>query len=161
MLLIVQLFWVCENRGFAWKNLPVPQCNLPKQVAICLLVYIIADSILILSIIQLFLVIQDKRLRYRLIAMFSSSIVTSIVSSIHALFILQCKGPEIIIAALVEGQSPSLFRIFLLLLQLSFVWAVIQLRIEVLCFLFQFSSCISHRHPPLQIPPLLFLLWMK
>jgi hypothetical protein len=34
IILIGQLFWVCEPEPF-WKDLPNPQCNLGRQVAIC------------------------------------------------------------------------------------------------------------------------------
>lgn len=37
VLLIAQLFWVCESAP-SWKELKSPQCPLDKQVAICQLV---------------------------------------------------------------------------------------------------------------------------
>ncbi|KAH9953435.1 hypothetical protein BGW80DRAFT_1259330 [Lactifluus volemus] len=38
--LLAQLFWVCQTNENGWKDSAHPQCNLPKQVPICQLVFV-------------------------------------------------------------------------------------------------------------------------
>ncbi|KAI0293513.1 hypothetical protein B0F90DRAFT_1762518, partial [Multifurca ochricompacta] len=86
-----------------WKNRPSPQCHLPKQVAICQFVSdVIADLSLILLPLRLIRGITDKRLRWRLVFIFSTSIVTTIVSLAHAAYIITEGGIPVIVSALVE-----------------------------------------------------------
>lgn len=111
VILLCQLFWICEpeNMGNHWKDLRNPQCTLNKQVAICQLVSdIIADLILILAPVKLFSELGDRKLRVRLVMIFSTCIVTTIVSLVHATYILTLGGPKVLIAALVE-DCMSLF----------------------------------------------------
>ncbi|RDB24463.1 hypothetical protein Hypma_008384 [Hypsizygus marmoreus] len=77
-------------------------------VVICQLVSdIIADAILLISPVQLFTIIRDKGLRYRLMIIFSTCIVTTVVSLVHATYILVQSGkPSVVISALVEVVSP-------------------------------------------------------
>lgn len=90
--LFFQLFWTCEHLH-GWKNKASPQCPLPKQVAIFQLISacafafflglvfthwasaadILADMSLIYLPIRLIRGIKDKRLRWRLIFIFSTS----------------------------------------------------------------------------------------
>ena len=134
---IAQLFWICENHHNDWKDTASPQCHLPEQVPICQLVCthpfpsplslcsrephiadILVDLSLILLPIRLFRRIQDKRLRWRLSFIFSTSsisavsllfiqalthaaVVTTIVSLVHAPYILEGGFPELI-SGLVE-----------------------------------------------------------
>ena len=91
--LLFQFFWTCEH-SHAWKSDASPQCPLPKQVAICQLIStcvfyilvtlfllteaappadILADLALILLPIRLLRGIKDKRLRWRLVSIFSTS----------------------------------------------------------------------------------------
>jgi H+/Cl- antiporter ClcA len=90
--LLFQLFWTCEHLH-GWKNKASPQCPLPKQVAIFQLISacafaffwdspvtygasagdILADLALILLPIRLLRGIKDRRLRWRLIFIFSTS----------------------------------------------------------------------------------------
>lgn len=100
--LLFQLFWTCEHLH-GWKNKASPQCPLPKQVAIFQLISdILADLALILLPIRLLRGIKDRRLRWRLIFIFSTSIVTTIVSLVHAAYIISRGGIPVIISALVE-----------------------------------------------------------
>ncbi|KAF9465587.1 hypothetical protein BDZ94DRAFT_1253482 [Collybia nuda] len=102
IVLIAQLYWVCEPQP-KWKDLPSPQCTLNKQIAICQLVSdVIADSILLVVPLKLLQSIQDMRLRLRLMVIFSTCIVTTVVSLVHAVLILKRGGKKVIIAALVE-----------------------------------------------------------
>jgi len=111
LFLISQLFWVCEPENIhnQWKNAASPQCTLNKQVAISQLVSdILADMVLIIAPLKLFSELGDRRLRVRLFAIFSTCVVTTIVSLVHAAYILTLGGPKVLIAALVE-DCMSLF----------------------------------------------------
>ncbi|KAI9431124.1 hypothetical protein H4582DRAFT_2204298 [Lactarius indigo] len=104
--LLSQLFWTCEGIH-GWKNKASPQCPLPKQVANMSAhqyVYpdILADLSLILLPLRLIRGIKDRRLRWRLIFIFSTSIATTIVSLVHASYIISRGGIPVVISALVE-----------------------------------------------------------
>jgi hypothetical protein len=62
----------------------------------------IADTILIAAPLRLLAGLLDKTLRRRLMVIFSSCIITTIVSLVHAAYIIRNGGPKIIIAAVVE-----------------------------------------------------------
>ncbi|KAI0755398.1 hypothetical protein BC629DRAFT_1662758, partial [Irpex lacteus] len=103
LVMCAQLFWVCEPLD-TWKNTKSPQCPLTKQVAICQLVTdILADLLLILAPLRLLqqLSAQDGT-RRRLMIIFSTSIVTTIVSLVHAALILTVGGIKVVIAAIIE-----------------------------------------------------------
>ncbi|KAF8997834.1 hypothetical protein BDQ17DRAFT_1362685 [Cyathus striatus] len=103
VVLLLQLLWVCEPQGSKWKNMPVPQCSLSDQVAILQLASdITADLFLLILPVRLFVVLQDKWLRYRLIMIFSTCVATTAVSLVHAAFILNRTGVKEVIAAVVE-----------------------------------------------------------
>jgi hypothetical protein len=100
--LLAQLFGTCEHLH-GWKNKPSPQCPLPKQVAILQLITdVLADLSLILLPIRLIRGIKDRRLRWRLLFIFSTSIATTIVSLVHAALIISRGGIPGVISALVE-----------------------------------------------------------
>ncbi|KAI0084840.1 hypothetical protein BDY19DRAFT_1023578 [Irpex rosettiformis] len=104
LVMCAQLFWVCESEP-SWKNKASPQCPLTKQVAILQLVTdVLADVLLIVAPLRLLrqLSTQDGT-RRRLMIIFSSSIVTTIVSLVHAALILTIGGVDVVIAALVEN----------------------------------------------------------
>ncbi|KDQ54571.1 hypothetical protein JAAARDRAFT_60555 [Jaapia argillacea MUCL 33604] len=97
-----QLMWVCEPEP-KWKNAASPQCELNKQVAICQLVSdILSDILLIVLPLRLIRGMRDKSLRRRLMIIFSTSIVTTIVSLVHAAYIITVGGIKVVISALVE-----------------------------------------------------------
>ncbi|KAI0053205.1 hypothetical protein FA95DRAFT_1552700 [Auriscalpium vulgare] len=99
---IAQLLWVCEPHP-EWKTAMAPQCRLDKQVAICQLVSdVIADFLLIMLPLRLIHGVKDKRLRRRVIFIFSTSLATSVVSLVHAAYILTSGGKNVLISALVE-----------------------------------------------------------
>ncbi|KAJ7759983.1 hypothetical protein B0H16DRAFT_1533256 [Mycena metata] len=103
LFLIGQLLWICEARP-SWKNVEHPQCALPLQVAICQFVTdIISDSILLFAPLLLFRDLLDKSLRRKLSLIFSTCVVTTIVSLVHAAFLLRNSGINIAISATVEG----------------------------------------------------------
>lgn len=100
--LLAQLLWVCEPEP-SWKEEPNPQCHLPLQVAICQLVTdVIADTILLFAPVPLFRHLANKPLRRKLTLIFSTCVVTTIVSLVHAAFILSNGGIKVVISALVE-----------------------------------------------------------
>jgi putative effector of murein hydrolase LrgA (UPF0299 family) len=102
VVLIVQLFWVCEPEP-SWKDAASPQCTLNKQVAISQLVTdILADMFLLFAPLRVFMHLSDKALRRKLIIIFSTCIITTIVSLVHAAYILSVGGIKVIISALVE-----------------------------------------------------------
>jgi hypothetical protein len=103
---LVQLLWTCERKHDGWKNMRSPQCHIPKVVAICqlvctpysasslqdsLLTYlpktadILSDLALILLPIRLIRGIKEKRLRWRLVFIFSTA------SMLPSLYILPAK----------------------------------------------------------------------
>jgi len=96
-VLIGQIFWVCD----AQQTL----CQPTQQIAIFKLVSdVIADLFLLASSLHLFLVIQDKALRFRLSCLFSTCVFTTVVSIVNSLFILKSEGTKIVIIAIVEGS---------------------------------------------------------
>ncbi|KAJ7065399.1 hypothetical protein C8F01DRAFT_744462 [Mycena amicta] len=104
LVLLAQLLWVCEPEP-SWKDTANPQCKLSLQVAILQLVTdIIADSILLLAPIPLFRNLSDKPLRRKLTLIFSTCVVTTIVSLVHAVYILNNGGIKVVISALVEDS---------------------------------------------------------
>ncbi|EJD36626.1 hypothetical protein AURDEDRAFT_117041 [Auricularia subglabra TFB-10046 SS5] len=102
VFLIAQLFWVCEPEPH-WKDLASPQCTLNKQVAICQLVTdILSDGLLVFAPLRMIRFVANKGLRRRLMFIFSTSVVTTIVSLVHAAYILSEGGPKVLVAAIVE-----------------------------------------------------------
>ncbi|KAK1226712.1 hypothetical protein PQX77_010303 [Marasmius sp. AFHP31] len=105
MLLVCQLFWVCEpgNATTKWKEMDNPKCGLTKQVAILqVMADSVADLILVFLPIRLIQTISSHSLRRRLAWIFSTAFVTTAVSIPHATFILVGMGVEEIITAYVE-----------------------------------------------------------
>ncbi|TEB04485.1 hypothetical protein FA13DRAFT_1750552, partial [Coprinellus micaceus] len=93
-------FLIAQMRG---KEYRIPQCPLSKQIAVTQLIFdIVADSAALIIPLRLLVVLQDKWLRTRLMAIFSTCMITTAVSIVHAIFILRSKSPAIVIIALVE-----------------------------------------------------------
>ncbi|KAJ6473813.1 hypothetical protein C8R45DRAFT_1163147 [Mycena sanguinolenta] len=109
LLLVAQLFWICESRSrSSWKSHRDPQCDLPRQVAIFQLVSeftvfqpeknsandfvkadVTSDAILIFAPWPLFRSLVDKSLGHKLTIIFSICVVPTILSLVHAGFILK------------------------------------------------------------------------
>ncbi|KAF7342333.1 hypothetical protein MVEN_01821700 [Mycena venus] len=106
-VLVAQLFWVCdsENSFDSGKNSTHLGCHSPLQMAICQLIIVtadvIADSILLFAPLPLFRNLINKALRRRLTLIFSTCVVTTIVSLVHSVLILS-GASQALIAALVE-----------------------------------------------------------
>ncbi|KII85936.1 hypothetical protein PLICRDRAFT_94109 [Plicaturopsis crispa FD-325 SS-3] len=103
ILLFVQLFIVCEHQP-GWKDAHNPQCTLTRLIAISQLTTdVVADSILLWSPLKILSGLDDKVLRRRLMIIFSTCIATTIVSLVHAVFILEDEGVKVILVAIVEN----------------------------------------------------------
>ena len=62
----------------------------------------IADLLLLATSLHLFVVIQDKALRFRLSCLFSTCVLTTVVSIVNSLFILKSEGIKLVTIAIVE-----------------------------------------------------------
>ncbi|KAJ6534973.1 hypothetical protein B0H19DRAFT_964045, partial [Mycena capillaripes] len=103
VFLLGQLLWVCESQQ-PWKISPNPQCELPLQVAVCPLVAdATADFILLFAPLPLFRNLLDKSLGHKLTLIFSTCVATTIVSIVHAVFILRDDDARIPISEVVEA----------------------------------------------------------
>ncbi|KAF8577071.1 hypothetical protein K439DRAFT_586943 [Ramaria rubella] len=105
VFLLAQVFWVCETpNNQKWKGAPNPQCSLGLQVAVCQLVTdIIADVLLIFVPVRLLTRTRLERgLKIRLVIIFSATMLTTVVSFVHAAYLLQVRGIDAIVTALVE-----------------------------------------------------------
>ncbi|KAF7328456.1 hypothetical protein MSAN_02482100 [Mycena sanguinolenta] len=105
LLLVAQLFWVCESRTHSsWKTHSGLQCGLPRQVAIFQFVTdVTSDAILLFAPWPLFRSLVDKSLSRKLTVMFSVCVVTTIVSVVHASFILKDDDVKIPFSGMVEA----------------------------------------------------------
>ncbi|KAF9463858.1 hypothetical protein BDZ94DRAFT_1308357 [Collybia nuda] len=103
-ILFAQDFWTCENEP-GWKDMPSPQCFLGSRVAITQLITdVFADSCLIAFPMRLLWNLRvSKGQRLRLLLIFSTSIITSIVSLVHAYYVLRVGGLEELVVAIVEN----------------------------------------------------------
>ncbi|KAJ6534960.1 hypothetical protein B0H19DRAFT_1038928 [Mycena capillaripes] len=102
LFLLSQLFWVCEEHS-SWKDSRTPQCELPLQVAICQIVTdVSADMILLFAPLPLFRNLLNKSLGHKLTLIFSTCVATTIVSIVHAAFILRGDHVKVTISTLVE-----------------------------------------------------------
>ncbi|KAJ6473793.1 hypothetical protein C8R45DRAFT_1163107 [Mycena sanguinolenta] len=107
LLLIAQLLWVCESRGHSsWKSHPNRQleCDLPRQVAIFQFITdVTSDAILLFAPWPLFRSLVDRSLGRKLAIIFSVCVVTTIVSLVHASFILKDDDIGIPFSGVVES----------------------------------------------------------
>ncbi|KAF8521380.1 hypothetical protein BU17DRAFT_45848, partial [Hysterangium stoloniferum] len=103
VLLLAQVFWVCEAPG-KWKLAPNPQCPLGLQVAVCQLITdIIADILLIVVPVRLLTSTSLERgLKIRLVIIFSATMLTTVVGLVHAAYLLEVRGIDAIVSAVVE-----------------------------------------------------------
>ncbi|KAF8073425.1 hypothetical protein FPV67DRAFT_1411081, partial [Lyophyllum atratum] len=102
LVLVCQLFWTCEPAP-SWKDEGNLECPLDRQVAISQIVTdVLSDTILIVAPLRLLRTLHDKRLRRRLTMIFSTCLITTAVSLVHAALIFLHGGPKVIIAAIVE-----------------------------------------------------------
>ncbi|KAF8690338.1 hypothetical protein AX14_003003 [Amanita brunnescens Koide BX004] len=103
ILLVFQLVWICQAQPH-WKTRPVPQCHLGWQIALFQLITdVVADSSLLITPLLQFRIITDKPLRTRLGVIFSTCIITTVASLVHAVFILTSSGVQVEIAGIMEN----------------------------------------------------------
>jgi len=106
IFLITQVFWVCETpKKRGWQKQPNPQCSLGLQVAVCQLITdIVADVLLILIPTRLLFQTTSlpRPLQIRLFIIFSATLLITVVGLVHAAYLLEVRGVDAIISALVE-----------------------------------------------------------
>jgi hypothetical protein len=104
-LLFSQLCWICETES-GWKTQPHPQCNLGRSVAITQMITdVLSDFFLIFAP---FFFIYNVRLsraqKVRILSVFSTSAITTVVSLTHAYYIFSGGGTKVLMAAMVEAS---------------------------------------------------------
>ncbi|KAG1859242.1 hypothetical protein F4604DRAFT_1684710 [Suillus subluteus] len=105
-LLFAQLWWICETQA-SWKTIqPHPQCDLGKRVAITQIITdVLADFFLIMApFFLIYKVRLSKTQKVRILAVFSTSAITTIVSLTHAYYIFCGEGLKEFMAAIVEAS---------------------------------------------------------
>ena len=68
---------------------------------------VVADVFLLSTSLHLFVVIQDKALRIRLSSVFSTCVLTTVVSFVNSSFILNSEGTRVTVVAVVEVHKIS------------------------------------------------------
>ncbi|KAI5996831.1 hypothetical protein F5J12DRAFT_346201 [Pisolithus orientalis] len=103
MILGAQILWTCEAES-GWKTQPRPQCDIGRNVVIAQVITdVLSDTILILAPFRLIYNIKlTKAQKTRLLSIFSTSVVTTVVSLSHAYYALIDGGLKAIMAATVE-----------------------------------------------------------
>jgi len=131
VLLMVQMFWVCEKGDTSWKEAPFALCPLGLHVAItqavseyphCRLLFISVQPLLpfpsptaetfsdVLLIVAPLWVLRDVRVtsavRFRLISVFTCSLATTLAALAHAVLVIRVPGVwEAIVGALEAGVA--------------------------------------------------------
>jgi len=103
IILFAQVFWVCETEP-GWKSLPRPQCDLGQNVAIAQIITdVLSDATLILAPFRLVYRVRLSRAqKIRIVSIFSTSAITTIVSLVHAYYVFTNGGLKEAMAALFE-----------------------------------------------------------
>ncbi|EIW74738.1 hypothetical protein CONPUDRAFT_140220 [Coniophora puteana RWD-64-598 SS2] len=103
VLLVFQAIGVCEVNP-AWKAELVPQCDLGEGVAITqAITVVLSDFILIAAPIRLVWKVKlTPAQKIRLIAIFCSTAITTIVSLVHMAYLLRVGGLDEIMAGIAE-----------------------------------------------------------
>ncbi|KAG1794459.1 uncharacterized protein HD556DRAFT_1370700, partial [Suillus plorans] len=104
-LLFSQLWWVCEAKS-DWKRQPHPQCDIGRSVAIAQIITdVLGDAVLIFTPFSLIYRVRlSSPQKIRVLAVFSASMITTIVSLVHAYYIFSSGGTKVIMAAIVEAS---------------------------------------------------------
>ncbi|KAF9265929.1 hypothetical protein L218DRAFT_956899 [Marasmius fiardii PR-910] len=128
IILVTQVFWVCEpqNRHNSWKSDPVPQCILGKTVAITQVTTdVFADIILVFSPLLLLRYIRSSEAQAQKIRLGVSFIVgglTTIVSIVHAVYLLQNTQVSILVSNVELSVSVTISNFAVLVAALHQVW---------------------------------------
>ncbi|KAG2029953.1 hypothetical protein BDR03DRAFT_987420 [Suillus americanus] len=104
-LLFSQALWVCESES-GWKTQSRPQCDLGRGVATAQIITdVLGDLVLILAPFSLLYKIRlSTGQKVRVLAVFSASVITTIVSLTHAYYIFSGRGTKEGMAATVEAS---------------------------------------------------------
>ncbi|KAG1884275.1 hypothetical protein F4604DRAFT_201683 [Suillus subluteus] len=104
-ILFSQVWWVCESEP-SWKTQPHPQCDLGRGVAIAQVITdVLGDFVLILAPFSLLYKVRlSTGQKVRVLAVFSASAITTIVSLTHAYYIFSGGGTKEVMAAIVEAS---------------------------------------------------------
>jgi hypothetical protein len=102
-VLFAQVWWTCESEP-GWKVQPRPQCDLGRNVAIAQIITdVFGDTILILAPCRLIYKVRLTRAqKIRILSIFSTSAITTVVSLAHAYYVLSDGGLQEAVAAMVE-----------------------------------------------------------
>ena len=73
-----------------------------------LVVDVVADLAALIIPLRLLVVLQDRWLRTRLMAIFSTCIITTAVSIVHGILILKSKSPAVVVVALAQVSLSAL-----------------------------------------------------
>ncbi|KDR74311.1 hypothetical protein GALMADRAFT_211910 [Galerina marginata CBS 339.88] len=103
LVLFAQIWWVCEDNA-VWKTSFNPQCPLGLNVAIAQVITdVVSDAILILAPVRL---VWKTKLsaaqKVRVMAIFSTTLITTAVSLNHAYFVLKWGGLQEALAAILQ-----------------------------------------------------------
>ncbi|KAJ3554409.1 hypothetical protein NM688_g3128 [Phlebia brevispora] len=103
IILFAQIFWVCDKQP-GWKTQPLPQCFLGRNVAIAQVICdVFSDTVLIVAPIRLvYRVHLSRSQKIRLTAIFSTTILTTVVSLNHAVWVLTAGGLKEALAAVIQ-----------------------------------------------------------
>ncbi|KAG2356334.1 hypothetical protein BDR07DRAFT_1339941 [Suillus spraguei] len=104
-LLFSQVWWICETQP-GWKLESHPQCDLGRRIAITQMITdVLADFFLIIApFFLIYKVRLSKTQKVRILSVFSTSAITTIVSLTHAYYIFAGGGLKEVMAAIVEAS---------------------------------------------------------
>jgi hypothetical protein len=108
ILLMVQMFWVCEKGDTAWKEAPFALCPLGLHVAITQAVTeTFSDILLIVAPLWILRNVRvTSAVRFRLISVFTCSLATTFAALAHAILVIRLPGIwEAIVGALEAGVA--------------------------------------------------------
>ncbi|KAG1884293.1 hypothetical protein F4604DRAFT_1574803 [Suillus subluteus] len=104
-LLFSQVWWICETES-GWKSQPHLQCEFGRSVAITeMITDVLGDFFLILTpFFFLYKVRLSRAQKVRILSVFSTSAITTIVSLTHAYYIFSDGGTKEGMTAMVEAS---------------------------------------------------------
>ncbi|KAF9650835.1 hypothetical protein BDM02DRAFT_3127366 [Thelephora ganbajun] len=108
VLLMVQMFWVCEKGSTSWKQAPFALCPLGLHVAITQAVTeSFSDLLLIVAPLWILRNVRvTSAVRFRLISVFACSLATTIAALAHAILVIRLPGVwEAIVGSLEAGVA--------------------------------------------------------
>ncbi|PCH34899.1 hypothetical protein WOLCODRAFT_139640 [Wolfiporia cocos MD-104 SS10] len=102
-ILFAQVWWICESEP-GWKYAALVQCDLGRNTAIAQVITdVISDAILIIAPVRMVWGVRLSRAqKIRLIAIFSTTMITTAVGLDHAYWILKNGGLVEVLAAVIE-----------------------------------------------------------